>query len=85
MKYQAVVRGGRAKLVEAMNNIIIAINDESAYCSWIYLVPDEATQEDFNDIAADEDMFSDVCVLFRKLLKKYGESGFYVAFDDKSF
>lgn len=85
MKYDAVVKGGRIKLLEAMNEIIIAINDESAYERWIYVVPDGASHEDFVDIAEDDDVYRDVCKLFRKLLSSYGKSGFYVTLDNESF
>lgn len=85
MKYDAVVKGGRVKLLEAMNEIIIAVNDEEAYERWTYVVPDEADHSDFVEIAEDDDLYRDVCKLFRKLLSSYGKSGFYVTLDNEAF
>lgn len=41
----------RADFVRSMNNIMVHMNDEDAYMKWIQVVPDGATQEDFEAIA----------------------------------
>ncbi|MCD8371858.1 MAG: hypothetical protein LUD27_00965 [Clostridia bacterium] len=45
-----------ADIVEAMNTIVKGMNDETAYFeNWIDLVPDEASREDFEEIAKDKE------------------------------
>ena len=36
-------------------------------------MPDEATEEDLQGIAEDDEQFNDVCILFGKLIKKFGD------------
>lgn len=71
----------RVKLLMAMDTVIDAINDERAYFEWITLIPDQPTLEDFQDIAEDNDLYAEACLLFRQLLKRYGKSGFYIVGD----
>lgn len=71
----------RVKLLVAMNTLIVALNDERAYFEWIELVPDQPTLEDFQDIAEDNDLYAEACLLFRQLFKRYGKSGFYISGD----
>lgn len=68
----------RFELMQAMHTIICAMNDEDAYMRWIYLVPDEATDEDLREIAEDDEFFADVCKAFRRILNDHGAAGFYV-------
>lgn len=75
----------RFQLIQAMHTIVCSINDESAYYRWIRLVPDCATDDDFDDIAQDDDLYGDCCGLFRELIKEYGKSGFYSIGDYKAF
>ena len=51
------------------------MNDELAYMTWIEIVPDEATFEDFKDIAEDDEAFEEVLNEFQRLfaLYKYAE------------
>lgn len=75
----------RVEILKAMHTIIVNTNDEDAYMRWIYLVPDEPEEDDFDDIAQDDDLYGECCVLFRSLMKEYGESGFYAIGDYKAF
>lgn len=68
----------RTEHVKAMNLVIRNMNDETAYMEWINLVPDQAMELDYVDIADDEEMFGDVCLVFRTLIKDYGKHGFYL-------
>ena len=68
----------RADFVRSMNNIIIHLNDEDAYMNWIQVVPDGATQDDFESIADDEELFDDVVYLFKDLMERYMKNGIYV-------
>lgn len=63
----------RMNLVGGMNEYVKCMNDENAYMAWIMLVPDEATEEDLQDIADDDEMFQEVVELFNKLIKRYGD------------
>lgn len=64
----------RANMLGGMNEYAHLFNDETAYLDcWILLVPDEATEEDLMDIAEDDESFNAVCVLFGKLIKRFGD------------
>lgn len=75
----------RFEAIIAMNTLVKCMNDESAYMSWIYLVPDCANEYDFIDFAESEDeteenhYFDEAVTLFKKLWKKYvNEGGLYI-------
>ena len=69
----------RYEAVKSMHELVLALNNESAYFDhWIYLVPDCPEEADFWDIAADTKMFKDVCRCFYRIVRDYGEDGFYV-------
>lgn len=62
----------RAKFVQDMHEYMrTRIDDEMAYQLWVLLVPDEPKHEDFVDIASDNELWTDTCVLFGKLTRKY--------------
>jgi hypothetical protein len=63
----------RMNLVGGMNEYVKCMNDENAYMAWIMIVPDEATEEDLQDIANDDEIFQEVVELFNKLIKRYGD------------
>lgn len=59
-------------LLASMDNYICNIlGDESAWMSWIQIVPDECTEDDLEFIADDEELWKDTCKLFGKLVEKY--------------
>ena len=68
----------RADFVRSMDNIITHLNDEDAYMKWIQVVPDGATQEDFEAIADDEDLFDSTVYLFKDLMDRYMQNGIYI-------
>lgn len=69
----------RFEALRSMNTIIKSMNDESAYTSWIYIIPDEADDDELREIAEeDEESFKDACNLFAKLVKKYMKYGLYI-------
>ena len=71
----------RLNLLEAMHTIVCAFNHEGAYMSWINLIPDEPSDEDFESIAeSDEDMDEAVSLFFR-LSQRYGKYGLVVQGD----
>ena len=65
----------RADFVRSMNDIIAHLNDEDAYMKWIQVVPDGATQEDFEAIADDEELFDSTVYLFKDLMDRYMKNG----------
>lgn len=55
----------RAQKLERMDKWLrLNINDEEEYYRWLNLVPDEATMEDFQDIAEDSGDYFLCCELF---------------------
>ena len=76
----------RAKIVKCMDYLIASLNNEEAYYGhWLYLVPDGADDEDFDDIAHDEQLYGEVCELFRVIMAAYGSDGFYAFMDVQAF
>ena len=67
----------KISLLEQMNEVMKSMNNENAYYTWIYTVPDEATREDFEDIAMDDEFFNECRALFDKLYKRYHKDGLY--------
>lgn len=65
--------------LRSMNNIIVNMNDESAYNAWIYIIPDGADDDELMEIAEeDEETFEDACKLFARLIVKYMKYGMYI-------
>lgn len=62
----------RINQLRAMNILICNCNDENIYGRWIYLMPDEATEEDFFDMALSEKNYNECFDLFLKLVAKSG-------------
>lgn len=60
----------QAKLVKKMHKYVINSGDEELYMRWIYLVPDEPSDQDFIDIADDPEEYHDVLELFAKIATK---------------
>lgn len=59
----------RVNLVKNMNEIVKSLNDESFYWgTWAHVVPDEADESDFQEIAQDEELFDLVCEKFCKII-----------------
>ena len=67
------------ELLKSMNTIVQALNNEDAYFgSWRYVVPDEADDEDFRDIAKDEDLFVHTVNCFKRIMRNYLRDGIYI-------
>lgn len=64
-------------ILEAMNTIVVNMNDERAYDEWVTVVPDEATPEDYDEVANDQDLRDEAWDMFKHVLYKYGVSGIY--------
>ena len=68
----------RTQQVKAMHEIITLLNNENAYTSWIYLMPDCPTEDDFKDFGENSEMFNELCNKFVNLLGIYLCDGLYV-------
>lgn len=62
----------RVAQLKAMHQLMMAANDESIYMSWIYTVPDCPSDEDFIDIAMDDEQYNECFDKFVKLIAKNG-------------
>ena len=84
----AMSRNEKARLdaIIAMHILVTNMNDEAAYGTWIYLVPDGATEWDFIDFALNDKnttsnhLFDEAVALFKRLWSRYGadDKGLYI-------
>ena len=63
--------------LEQMDAVMQSMDNEDCYYEWIYLVPDEATREDLEYIAEDDELFREACQLYDRLYIEYREDGLY--------
>ena len=72
----------RYEAIKAMNTLVKCLNNEEAYYgSWIYVVPDEASDDELMEIASEdyqEDTFKEASALFLQLMYEYGPDGLYI-------
>lgn len=62
----------RISQLRAMHQLMTEANDENIYGTWICLMPDGATLEDFQDIALDDASYNECFDLFVKLIQREG-------------
>lgn len=62
----------RVAQLKAMHELMCNANDELIYGTWIYVMPDEPSDEDIKYIALDDDLYNECFDLFVKLIKKDG-------------
>lgn len=60
----------RVDQLKAMHSLMQNANDEGIYMSWIYLMPDGATEDDFKYIALSDEQYNECFDLFIKLVAK---------------
>ena len=76
LNYQQVIPGfsrdARIAQLKAMHELMTEANDENIYMTWIYLMPDCPSEEDFIDIAIDDEQYNACFDLFVKLIAKEG-------------
>ena len=65
-------REARINQLRAMHNLMCEANDEGIYMTWIYLMPDCPSAEDFVDIAMNDEQYNECFDLFVKLIAKKG-------------
>jgi hypothetical protein len=66
------VRYARITQLKAMHQLMLEANDEDIYMTWIYRMPDCPTEEDFIDIALDDEQYNGCFDLFVKLIARDG-------------
>lgn len=65
-------------LIKGMNAIIISMNDERAYEEWIWTVPDQPTESDFQYIADEPILFEETINEFIRIFNKYIKYGLFI-------
>ena len=60
----------RISQLKEMHDLMCEANDENLYISWINVMPDGASNEDFKDIALNDKMYNECFDLFVKLITK---------------
>lgn len=73
-----MINRDRFELARSMDCIVKSMNNECAYYeNWIYIMPDEATEDDYEWVADDEnkESFKELADLFGKLCRVYMKDG----------
>lgn len=65
-------RDARINQLKAMHELMTEANDENIYMTWIYLMPDCPSEEDFESIAISDEQYNECFDLFVKLIAKKG-------------
>lgn len=69
----------RIQLLKAMNLLILALNNEDGQELWLTCgVPDGATEDDYEFIAENDDLFHGCERAFYVSVKSFGKDGWYV-------
>jgi hypothetical protein len=66
------VKETRIAQLKAMHELMTEANDENIYMSWIYLMPDCPSEEDFKFIALNDKSYNECFDKFVKLIAKGG-------------
>jgi len=63
----------RVEMLKQMNKYVLEhIYDETVHMMWLMVaIPDAPTEDDFLDIAEDDEEWADICEYFGKTLKRY--------------
>lgn len=76
LKWNEVISGftkkARINQLKAMHALMCEANDEGIYMTWVIFVPDCPNDEDFEDIALDDNTYNECFDLFVKLISKKG-------------
>ena len=67
----------KIQAVKSMYFLVTKMNDEFAFFDFTCTVPDGADEQDFIDIANDEELFNEACQSFIECINEYGKDGFY--------
>lgn len=61
----------RVALLKKMHEIMMNMNDEDCYFTWILFVPDEPSDDDFEFIASNDEDWNYALELFERLFHEY--------------
>lgn len=67
----------RLNNVKMMHEVMQSMNNEDAYCSWIYTMPDCPDESDFEWFAEDGDEYKYLVDTFNRIYNKYKKDGLY--------
>lgn len=67
----------RIDALKGMHTLMRHMNNEEAYMAWVNWFPDEPSEEDFHDVAADDESFFDCVDAFERISKRYSSDGYY--------
>lgn len=66
-------------LLKSMNQIVSTLNIELSYIfKWTYYVPADATDEDFETWAQNDESFNKISKAFIEIMKDYHYDGFFI-------
>lgn len=65
-------RASRIRQLKAMHDLMCEANDEEIYFAWIVTMPDEPSEEDFIDIAMNDELYNECFNEFVRLIAKKG-------------
>lgn len=68
----AHTRNTRVTQLKSMHNLMCEANDENIYMTWIHLMPDCPSEDDFVEIALSDNLYNECFDLFVKLIAKDG-------------
>lgn len=80
-KLDEEIEGGSLKArlnnVKMMHEVMKSMNNENAYGSWIYTMPDCPDESDFEWFAEDKDEYKDLVDTFNRIYNRYKKDGLY--------
>lgn len=72
----------RLENVKLMHETMLCMNNENAYMTWIWTMPDCPTEDDFEWFAEDEYQYNDLYSTFLRILSRYIKDGLYHPTDE---
>lgn len=69
------IKESRIADLKAMDRLMRSMNNEEAFMAWIVIFPDGASEEDYADIAEDEEQFEECVLEFLSVMKRYMKDG----------
>lgn len=69
------IKESRIADLKAMDRLMRSMNNEDAFMCWIVIFPDGATEDDYADIAEDEEQFEECVLEFLSVMKRYMKDG----------
>lgn len=65
----------RKENARLMHEVMMAMNDEDAYFDWIYTMPDEPDEDDFEWFAGDDEEYKELVDAFNRIYNRYKKHG----------